>query len=174
MHLENAQKQEMRKQAMDSVLRKKRDDLARREKESVDSGMMAERKKASRKGSNDINRLEMASKIFLDEIKRLAAEGERILEEEQAKYKMAKKQQTEQVRVKLQWDPKIRQYSQKELQNMLGTIAVVISTKKPGRAAAEFERFIECQSYTDIYCIILVLKRPWEQSLHANVYIIVL
>jgi len=50
MHLENAQKQEMRKQAMDSVLRKKRDDLARREKESVDSGMMAERKKASRKG----------------------------------------------------------------------------------------------------------------------------
>jgi len=56
---------------------------------------------------------------------------------------MAKKQQTEQVRVKLQWDPKIRQYSQKELQNMLGTIAVVISTKKPGRAAAEFERFIE-------------------------------
>jgi len=52
MHLENAQKQEMRKQAMDSVLRKKRDDLARREKESVDSGMMAERKKASRKGLN--------------------------------------------------------------------------------------------------------------------------
>ena len=50
MHLENAQKQEMRKQAMDSVLRKKRDDLARREKESVDSGMMAERKKALRKG----------------------------------------------------------------------------------------------------------------------------
>ena len=87
---------------------------------------------------------------------------------------MAKKQQTEQVRVKLQWDPKIRQYSQKELQNMLGTIAVVISTKKPGRAAAEFERFIERPSYAHIDRIILVLKRPWEQSLHANVYIIVL
>ena len=63
MHLENAQKQEMRKQAMDSVLRKKRDDLARREKESVDSGMMAERKKTSRKGSY-ITVLIIICKIF--------------------------------------------------------------------------------------------------------------
>ena len=70
MHLENRQKVEVRRAAMDDALRKRRDDLERREKEAQSGEMASEAKKISRK----------------DEIKRLRAEGERLLEEEQEQW----------------------------------------------------------------------------------------
>ena len=85
MHLENRHKVEERRAAMDDALRKKRDDLERREKEAQSGEMASEAKKLSRK----------------EEILRLRAEGERLLEEEQAKWKMNKKEKTEYVRLKV-------------------------------------------------------------------------
>ena len=63
-----------------------------------------------------------------------------MLEEEQAKYRVAKRAFEDVARIKLSWDFSLRQYSQKELQSLLGTSQVVLSTKKKGRALAEFER----------------------------------
>ena len=85
MHLENRHKVEERRAAMDDALRKKRDDLERREKEAQSGEMASEAKKLSRK----------------EEILRLRAEGERLLEEEQAKWKLNKKEKTEYVRLKV-------------------------------------------------------------------------
>ena len=50
---------------------------------------------------------------YSEEIKRLRAEGERILEEEQAKYDLAKKHQLACARVKLQWDARLKKYGVK-------------------------------------------------------------
>ena len=63
MHLENAQKQEMRRAAMDSVKRKKRDDLDKREAEAANSAAAAEKKKQTRKGSSPL-RLEVQANSF--------------------------------------------------------------------------------------------------------------
>ena len=79
--------------------------------------------------------------VILEEIKRLRAEGERLLEEEQAKYKLAKKQQREVAQVKLYWKNEIKAYSLSELRNVFGTDSIVMSSKKKGVAVAEFERF---------------------------------
>ena len=50
MHMENNAKQEVRRQQMDSVLRKKREDLEKREKQAEDPVQTLARKMAARKG----------------------------------------------------------------------------------------------------------------------------
>ena len=80
--------------------------------------------------------------IFLEEIKRLRAEGDRLLEEEQSKFRIAKKSQDEYARIKLSWDASAKTYSAKELKNVLGASAVVLSSKKEGRAIAEFDTWV--------------------------------
>ena len=85
MHLENRQKVEVRRKAMDSALQKRRDDLERREKEAQSGEMASEAKKLSRK----------------EQILRLRAEGVNLLEEEQAKWRLNKKERSECCRLKV-------------------------------------------------------------------------
>ena len=106
-----------------------------------------------------------------EEIKRLRAEGERLLEEEQAKYRVAKRAHEDVARIKLSWDFSLRQYSQKELQSLLGTSAVVLSTKKKGRAIAEFERFSLKSSENlnrNAVGIILIVICIWEKGVNEQ------
>ena len=79
-------------------------------------------------------------KYNLEEIIRLRAEGERILEEEQAKYKHSKKVKEMKVRIKLKWNRNKYNYKQIDIQKFLGANLVVMSTKNLGTAVAEFER----------------------------------
>ena len=70
----------------------------------------------------------------------MRAEGEKLIEEEQAKYRISKKGLDELARIKLSWDPTQKMYSAKELKNVLGANAVVLSSRRQGRAVAEFEK----------------------------------
>ena len=51
MHMENNAKQAVRREQMDSVLRKKREDLEKREKQAEDPAQTLARKMATRKGA---------------------------------------------------------------------------------------------------------------------------
>jgi len=123
MHLENRQKVEVRRKAMDSALQKRRDDLERREKEAQSGEMASEAKKLSRK----------------EQILRLRAEGVNLLEEEQAKWRLNKKERSECCRLKLKWDHTKKTYASSQLRDALGATAVVLSNKRKGCAVAEFE-----------------------------------
>ena len=63
LHMENNAKQEVRRQQMDSALRKRRDDLERREKEAENEAQSFARKNLNRKGLQ-ISFIEAFSRSF--------------------------------------------------------------------------------------------------------------
>jgi len=125
MHLDNWRKQQERTEAMDSVLREKRSEMDKRE------AAAEERERNYRKKT--LNRAE--------QIKRLRAEGQNLLEKAQAQYRVNKRKagKTEDLaRLRVSWDHEKFQFSASELKKHLGACGCVLSTKKNGVAAVEF------------------------------------
>jgi len=126
---------------MDSVLREKRSDMDKREAAAEDRERNYRKKTLNRAGKNALTTSFVSMSPLLEQIKRLRAEGQNLLEKAQAQYRLNKRKggKTEDLaRLRISWDHEKFQFTASDLQKHLGACGCVLSTKKKGVAAVEF------------------------------------
>ena len=130
---------------MDSVLREKRSEMDRREAAAEERERLQRKKTVNRAGKHLF--LPSFVVIFihviplLEQIKRLRAEGQNLLERAQAQYRLSKRRVgkvDDIARLRVSWNNEKYQFPAEEIKKHLGACGCVLSTKKKGVAAVEF------------------------------------
>ena len=126
---------------MDSVLREKRSEMDKREAAAEERERNYRKKTLNRSGKKRPYYVICVDVTRLEQIKRLRAEGQNLLEKAQAQYRLNKRKggkKEDVARLRVSWDHQKFNFSAAKLQKHLGACGCVLSTKKKGVAAVEF------------------------------------